>query len=176
MWVPHKWVLQWFALYNGLFDYNLWKQSKWWRRMAICSWMICTHMCKVYKCCIKHFDHLDPSVSCRCAETATPTCLVCLVVNLTHCQHARNALKALLELVGKQIGIMWTETDSTLRKSVISNIIIKGLARDINNLALSRTFSRFREMLSSRVVCDSNDEQKGWFHPLHHTRGRWISY
>ncbi len=102
-WVPHKW----FALYKALFDYNLlFKQSKWWRWKAItyislliipcmivyvtnkqepiCSWVICTH-----KCCIKHFDHLDSSVSCRCAETATPTCLVCLVMLIWHTVNMR---------------------------------------------------------------------------------------
>uniref|UniRef100_A0A672MR47 RRM domain-containing protein n=1 Tax=Sinocyclocheilus grahami TaxID=75366 RepID=A0A672MR47_SINGR len=57
---------------------------------------------------------------------------------------------------------MWAETDSALRKSVIGNIIIKGLSRDINDLALSSTFSRFREILSNRVVCDSNGEPKGY--------------
>ncbi|KTG46501.1 hypothetical protein cypCar_00000795 [Cyprinus carpio] len=83
-------------------------------------------------------------------------------VNLTHRQHVLNALNALIELTGKPIRLMWAETDSTLRKSVIGNIIIKGLAKDINNLALSRTFSGFRKILSSRVVCDSNKEQKGY--------------
>uniref|UniRef100_A0A8C1KNT3 Uncharacterized protein n=1 Tax=Cyprinus carpio TaxID=7962 RepID=A0A8C1KNT3_CYPCA len=73
-------------------------------------------------------------------------------VNLTHRQHVLNALNALIELTGKPIRLMWAETDSTLRKSVIGNIIIKGLAKDINNLALSRTFSGFRKILSSRVV------------------------
>ncbi|KAL1265633.1 hypothetical protein QQF64_003660 [Cirrhinus molitorella] len=64
--------------------------------------------------------------------------------------------------MGKPMRIMWAQRDSTLRKSGIGNIMIKGLARDIDDLALYDTFSCFREVLSSRVVCDSNGEPKGY--------------
>uniref|UniRef100_A0A672N214 RRM domain-containing protein n=1 Tax=Sinocyclocheilus grahami TaxID=75366 RepID=A0A672N214_SINGR len=57
------------------------------------------------------------------------------------------ALNALIELMGKPFCIMWAETDSTLRKSGIGNIIIgpgKGHQRPCF------------------MVCDSNGEPKGY--------------
>lgn len=42
---------------------------------------------------------------------------------------AKPTLNALTELIGKPIRIMWAKTDSTLRKSVISNIIIQDFLR-----------------------------------------------
>lgn len=85
-------------------------------------------------------------------------------VTFAHRHDAENALDALIfsELLGKPMRIMWAQRDSTLRKSGIGNIIIKGLARDIDDLALYDTFSCFGEVLSSRVVCDSNGQPKGY--------------
>ncbi|KAL0190375.1 hypothetical protein M9458_013073, partial [Cirrhinus mrigala] len=85
-------------------------------------------------------------------------------VTFAHRYNAENALDTLIfsELLGKPMRIMWAQHDSTLRKSGIGNIIIKGLARDIDDLALYDTFSCFGEVLSSRVVCDSNGEPKGY--------------
>lgn len=85
-------------------------------------------------------------------------------ITFAHRHNAENALNTLIfsELVGKPMQIMWAQHDSTLRKSGIGNIIIKGLARDIDDLALYDTFSCFGKVLSSRVVCDSNGEPKGY--------------
>ncbi|XP_058635794.1 polyadenylate-binding protein 1-like [Onychostoma macrolepis] len=85
-------------------------------------------------------------------------------VTFAHCHNAENALDSLIfsELLGKPMQIMWAQHNSTLRKSGIGNIIIKGLARDIDDLALYNTFSCFGEVLSSRVVCDSNGEPKSY--------------
>ncbi|KAK2887007.1 hypothetical protein Q8A67_015235 [Cirrhinus molitorella] len=85
-------------------------------------------------------------------------------VTFEHRHNAENALDTLIfsELLGKQMRIMWAQHDSTLRKSGIGNIMITGLARDIDDLALYDTFSCFGEVLSSRVVCDSNGEPKGY--------------
>ncbi|KAL0197041.1 hypothetical protein M9458_005581, partial [Cirrhinus mrigala] len=68
------------------------------------------------------------------------------------------------ELMDEAIRIMWAETDSTLGKSGNGNIIIKGLARNINDLALYRILSRFGVIPSSRVVCNSNSQLKGFVH------------
>ncbi len=85
-------------------------------------------------------------------------------ITFAHRHNAESALDTLIfsELVGKPMQIMWAQHDSTLRKSGIGNIIIKGLARDIDDLALYDSFSCFGEVLSSRVVCDSNGEPKGY--------------
>ncbi|KAI2663259.1 Non-homologous end-joining factor 1 [Labeo rohita] len=85
-------------------------------------------------------------------------------VTFAHHHNAENARDTLIfsELLGKPMRIMWAQHDSTLRKSGIGNIIIKGLARDIDDLALYDTFSCFGEVLSSRVVCDSNGQPKGY--------------
>ncbi|XP_073707922.1 uncharacterized protein [Garra rufa] len=85
-------------------------------------------------------------------------------VTFAHRYNAENALDTLIfsELLGKPMRIMWAQPDSTLRKSGVGNIMIKGLARDIDDLALYDTFSCFGEVLSSRVVCDSNGEPKGY--------------
>ncbi|KAK2900787.1 hypothetical protein Q8A67_008902 [Cirrhinus molitorella] len=85
-------------------------------------------------------------------------------VTFAHRHNAKNAQDTLIfsELLGKPMRIMWAQHDSTLRKSGIGNIMIKGLARDIDDLALYDTFSCFGEVLSSRVVCDSNGEPKGY--------------
>ncbi len=85
-------------------------------------------------------------------------------VTFAHRHNAENALDTLIfsELLGKPMRIMWVQHDSTLRKNGIGNIIIKGLARDIDDLALYNTFSCFGEVLSSRVVCDSNGQPKGY--------------
>lgn len=87
-------------------------------------------------------------------------------VTFAHRHDAQNALNAMIfsELLSTPMQIKWAKRNSTLRKSGIGNIIIKGIARDTNDLALYDTFSYFGEVLSSRVVCYSNGQPKGFVH------------
>lgn len=130
---------QWFALYKAVFDQIFFANSKW-RSMAICLWVICT-TCNLTML-HKTFRPLGPICFVQvCRDSKTNLSREFAYVNLRCRQHAQNALSTLIftELMGKAIR-MWVETNSTLGKSGNGNIVIKGLARNINNLALYRIF------------------------------------
>lgn len=59
-------------------------------------------------------------------------------VNFTHC--TKCLFLAFILLIGKLMQILLAQNDSALRKSVIGNIIIKGLARDINDFVYTKLF------------------------------------
>ncbi|XP_057206386.1 polyadenylate-binding protein 1-like isoform X2 [Triplophysa rosa] len=76
-------------------------------------------------------------------------------VNRSDAEHAMEILMFSL-LVGQAMRIMWADRNPTLRTTGVGNVIIQGLAKDINSLALHDTFSIYGTILSCKVVADEN--------------------
>ncbi|XP_053490561.1 polyadenylate-binding protein 1A-like [Ictalurus furcatus] len=79
-------------------------------------------------------------------------------INFQHRADAERALELLNFdiLLGQPMRIMWSQSDSSIRKSNEGNIFIKGLEKSIDSMALYDTFSTFGNILSCKVVCDEN--------------------
>ncbi|EGW00337.1 Polyadenylate-binding protein 1 [Cricetulus griseus] len=57
---------------------------------------------------------------------------------------------------GKPIPIMWSQRDSSLRKSGVGNVFIKNVDKSSDNKALYDPFAAFGNILSCQVVFDEN--------------------
>ena len=93
--------------------------------------------------------------------------LVFSLINRNLSVHTVSAEKALKRLnfeilLGRSIRLMWSEKDSTKRKSGIGNIIVKNLQKTIANKDLHSTFSTFGNILSSKVSLDETGASKGY--------------
>lgn len=54
--------------------------------------------------------------------------------------------------MGRPMRIMWADRNPALRTTSVGNIIIQGLSKDIDSLALHDTFCHFGTILSCKVT------------------------
>ncbi|KAL4559080.1 hypothetical protein LXL04_031213 [Taraxacum kok-saghyz] len=85
-------------------------------------------------------------------------------VNFTTSEDATIALKFLnfKRLHGKQIRIMFSEPDPTMRRSGVGNVYIKNLDSSIDNKELYEAFCAFGNVSTCKVVVDSHGVSKGF--------------
>uniref|UniRef100_A0A4X2K9R9 Polyadenylate-binding protein n=1 Tax=Vombatus ursinus TaxID=29139 RepID=A0A4X2K9R9_VOMUR len=105
------------------------------------------------------FSPMGPILSLRvCRDMITRRSLGYGYVNFQQVADAERVLKTMnLDVIhGKPVRIMWSQRDSSLRKSGVGNIFIKNLEKSIDNRALFDAFSAFGNILSCKVVSDEN--------------------
>jgi len=111
------------------------------------------------------FNAVGPVVSVRvCRDVATRRSLGYAYVNYHNPVDAERALDSLnfKDVQGRQIRVMWSHRDPTLRKSGLGNVFVKNLAPTIDNKTLYDTFSVFGNILSCKVSMDDNNNSRGY--------------
>ena len=110
------------------------------------------------------FSTVGPVHSIRVCRDVSGRSLGYAYVNFFKPEDAERALDDLNSCLinGKPCRLMWSQRDPSLRKSGVGNIFIKGLEKSIDSQALYDTFSCLGKVLSCKVVCDANNQSKGF--------------
>eukprot|EP01113_Clastostelium_recurvatum_P034583 TRINITY_DN470_c0_g1_i5.p1 TRINITY_DN470_c0_g1~~TRINITY_DN470_c0_g1_i5.p1 ORF type:complete len:632 (+),score=195.18 TRINITY_DN470_c0_g1_i5:320-2215(+) len=99
-----------------------------------------------------------------CRDAVTRRSLGYAYVNYHNAADAERALDTLNNTLvkGKPCRVMWSQRDPALRKSGVGNVFIKNLDKGIDHKALYDTFSAFGNILSCKVVTDTENSSKGY--------------
>eukprot|EP01063_Lacrimia_lanifica_P032654 TRINITY_DN5614_c0_g2_i1.p1 TRINITY_DN5614_c0_g2~~TRINITY_DN5614_c0_g2_i1.p1 ORF type:complete len:566 (+),score=296.40 TRINITY_DN5614_c0_g2_i1:87-1784(+) len=111
------------------------------------------------------FKHIGPIISIRvCRDLATRMSLGYAYVNFQNPVDAQRAIEThnFEALKDKQIRIMWSQRDPSVRKSGVGNVFIKGLEKSVDTKVLYDTFSSYGNILSCKVVTDDQGNSKGY--------------
>jgi len=104
------------------------------------------------------FNSVGPVASIRvCRDSVTRKSLGYGYINFHGVSDAERALDTLnySSIKGRSCRLMWSQRDSSLRKSGTGNIYIKNLDKNIDNKALYDTFSLFGNILSCKVASNA---------------------
>ncbi|KAK3600531.1 hypothetical protein CHS0354_036088 [Potamilus streckersoni] len=105
------------------------------------------------------FSKAGPVLSIRvCRDMITKCSLGYAYVNFQEPADAERALDTMNfdNMIGRPIRIMWSQRDSSLRKSGVGNVFVKNLDKSIDNKALYDIFFTFGNILSCKIVCDEH--------------------
>ncbi|XP_060218555.1 nucleosome assembly protein 1;2-like isoform X2 [Lycium barbarum] len=109
------------------------------------------------------FNQAGQVVSVRlCRDLCTRRSLGYGFVNYSNPQDAAKAMEMLdyTPVNGKSIRVKHSYSDPTFPKSRTANLFVRNLDRSIDSKALHDTFSSFGDILSCKVVTDSNGQSK----------------
>jgi len=111
------------------------------------------------------FTQVGPVASVRiCRDSETKNSLNYGYVNYHSHTDAVRALNNInfYKLDNRDIRIMWSEQDASVRKSGVGNIFVKNLDESIDNKTLYDTFSVFGNIRSSKVAYDCDGKSLGY--------------
>ncbi|KAL5832726.1 hypothetical protein ACOSQ3_016400 [Xanthoceras sorbifolium] len=108
------------------------------------------------------FGELDSTVLCQDGMTQQSLCYG--FVNFLRLGDAKRAIDALnySMINGKSIRIMWQQPNSETRNNGIGNLFVKNLNDSIDNKKLNKIFSKFGNILSSKVAVLEDGKSKGY--------------
>jgi polyadenylate-binding protein len=98
-----------------------------------------------------------------CRDASRRKSLGYAYVNFLTSQDAEKALKELnnAPIKGRPCRVMWSQRDSSIRKSGVGNLYIKNLAKSIDLKTLNDLFSAHGTILSSKIALDHNNKSRG---------------
>lgn len=111
------------------------------------------------------FSQIGPVASIRiCRDAITRRSLGYAYVNFHNLSDCERALETLnyVPIKGIPCRIMWSQRDPALRRSGAGNVFIKNLDEAIDNKALHDTFTAFGNIMSCKVVLNSEGKSCGF--------------